>query len=118
VVRLKREPATFTFLDAAQLVKHYFGLKSFCAKEGITEATLIYLYWEPEDAERHSELAYHTRELDEFKQAVSDPAVAFEALSYRELWAAWLELTEPAWLYNHVVALRRRYAINLGKERR
>ena len=112
--RLKDEPEAFTYLDAAQLVKHYFGLKTYCGKNAVGEATLLYLYWEPEDADRYPELGAHAREAAELKEAVSDPAVSFETLSYPELWASWSELAEPAWLRDHVAALRERYAVSLA----
>ena len=111
---LKQAPATFKFLDAAQLVKHYFGLKTSCKKQGITDATLLYLYWEPGDPDRHPEFADHAREVEEFKRAVSDPVVTFQAFGLPELWASWFELREPAWLHDHVIALRERYAFSLA----
>ncbi len=112
--RLKGEPEAFTYLDAAQLVKHYFGLKTYCRKNAVGEATLLYLYWEPEDADQYSELGAHAREADDFRNAVSDPAVTFETLSYPKLWAYWGEPAEPARLRDHVAALRERYTFSLA----
>ena len=112
--RLRREPSAFKYLDAAQLIKHYFGLKAFRTKQGINEATLLYLYWEPEDADRYSELAEHASEVEDLARVVSDSAISFEALSYPDLWAQWNELDQPAWLRDHVAALRQKYAVRLA----
>jgi hypothetical protein len=104
--RLKDEPEAFTYLDAAQLVKHYFGLKTYCSKTA-GRATLLYLYWKPEDAdEGYPELGVHAREAVEFREGVCDPVVAFETLTYPDLWESWSELSQPSWLGDHVAALR------------
>lgn len=104
---------SFEYLDAGQLVKHYFGLQKHCTDKGDREATLLYLYWEPEDADRHPELGRHSEEVARFSAAVSDPVVAFEPLTHATLWSSWDELNEPAWLREHVAELRTRYAVRL-----
>jgi hypothetical protein len=99
---LKTGQLRFFYLDTAQLLKHYFGLKRFCEKNGVPEATLLYLYWEPEDADRYEELRDHAKE-----------AAGFETMTYGELWASWDGLSSPSWLRAHLVELRRRYAVSL-----
>ena len=51
--QLKRAPDLFNYLDAAQLVRHYLGLKTQAAPGGVhagKRAVLVYLFWEPANA--------------------------------------------------------------------
>lgn len=82
----------FTYLDAAQLVKHAFGLVT----EGrrISKApVLLYLYAEPAmrgaSAIVPETLARHRAEIITFNAAVTGAAVRFAACSYRERLAGW-----------------------------
>jgi hypothetical protein len=54
--------------------------------------------------------------LAEFGQLVSDPAIPFAAVSFRELWASWeVHRTDrPSWLTKHVRLLRARYDVAIG----
>lgn len=101
---------TFAHLDAAQLVKHAFGL-AHCFKDRIT--SLLYLYWEPTDAEEYSVFAEHREEILCFGKMVSGGFPAFLAMSYAELWSFWLQSECPPWLHSHIVNLRSRYAVPL-----
>jgi hypothetical protein len=107
---LKREPSRYTFLNAAQLVKHYLGMKNTF---GGRSSTLLYLYWEPANADEHAELLQHRAEVDTFAGAVSDPAVRFVAMGYPQLWEQWASRGQPNWLGEHVAALRRRYLVTI-----
>lgn len=111
---LKNGATSFTYVDAAQLVKHYFGLRKYCKENTVREATLLYLYWEPEDADQHAELRDHAEEAKEFRKAISDPVITFETMSYPQLWSTWDELSQPSWLSEHVAELKNRYAVRLG----
>jgi hypothetical protein len=64
--RLCRGPETFRYVDAAQLVKHYFGLKAWCERNGGRRATLLYLYWEPLEADRHPDCGNIARRSSAF----------------------------------------------------
>jgi hypothetical protein len=97
----------FIYLDAAQLVKHAFGLVTQGRCIG-KSPVLLYLYAEPamrgnigiaEEA-----LARHRSEIDDFAEAVSDAPVRFAACSYREWLAGW---SGDAHL--HAEALRERF---------
>jgi hypothetical protein len=83
----------FVHLDAAQLVKHAFGLRTQAGREG-SKPVLVYLYAEPKvmwDG-RPPDLAardVHRAEVAHFAGAVSGAEVEFEALSYGELLSAW-----------------------------
>jgi hypothetical protein len=104
-------PGAFQYLNAAQLIKHYLGLKqTFCGMP----VTLLYLYWEPSDASDHAAFLEHRAEIDRFAGALSDPAIQFEAMNYTDLWASWRLLSQPSWLPKHIRELTARYAVELG----
>ena len=111
---LRSRATTFEYLDAAQLVKHYFGLNKYCKDNDVVDAALLYLYWEPLDADRYAELSRHTEEVERFKESVDDPVVRFETMTYAELWASWDGLGWPPWLATHTAELRSRYAVTLS----
>lgn len=103
--RLTEDPRRYRFLDAAQLIKHYLGLRrQFAARH----VTLAYLYWEPANAADIAACIVHAAEAAEFAQRVDDPRVQFVEMSYRQLWAQWAAEDQPVWLRNHVATLRRR----------
>jgi hypothetical protein len=80
----------FHYLDAAQLVKHAFGLVTDGARKG-KQPVLVYLFAEP--AHLHGkpiaskDFTRHREEILRFSNLVAGAAVKFYALSYRE----WLE---------------------------
>jgi hypothetical protein len=114
---LRAKPTRFSFLDAAQLLKHYLGMKRELSsgRAGIAPATLLYLYWEPSDADSWPYFAAHRAEIAAFGADPDDPEVRFRALSYRELWSSWLD-TGDAQLRGHVDALRARYDVRLDAD--
>ena len=106
--RLKEAPNEFQCFDAAQVVKHYLGLKSvFSARD----VTLVYVYWEPPDHKAHRLFEQHRDEVASFAQDLADPSVTFASLTYPELWDAWSKQDRPGWLQEHVDLLRRRYLV-------
>jgi len=82
----------FAHLDAAQLVKHAYGLVTE-GRRISKRPVLLYLYAEP--AQRGSApisqtaLDRHRAEIAAFGQAVDGAAVQFAACSYREWLAGW-----------------------------
>ena len=76
--RLSEQPRSYACLDAAQLTKHAFGL----AWTVPTHATLLYVFWEPDDADRHPMFAQHRAEIAAFSRRVEGGGPAFCALSY------------------------------------
>lgn len=89
---LRANPRLFKFLDAAQLVKHAFGL--------VTEGRrlkrrphLHYLFAEPTHRAGRvidpESFDAHRREIDYFQRAVRQAEVGFSACSYREWLATW-----------------------------
>ena len=109
MLRLMKQPGSYSFLDAAQLIKHAFGLaNNFRGRPVI----LLYLFWEPANANEFPVFAAHRQEVDAFseKMAVSKPA--FKAMSYNELWHYWRGCRNvPEWLSVHIDAMQGRYHI-------
>jgi hypothetical protein len=102
----------FRLFDAYQLIKHYLGLRLTYRDRPLT---LVYLYWEPADAEAHPILGEHRAEIRRFADLVEgDPTCRFVALSYADHWDA-LEArpAQPGWLPAHLAALRERYQVTV-----
>lgn len=88
---LRAEPSAYVHLDAAQLVKHAFGLVSEGRRSAKTPI-LLYLFAEPTKG-RHvapEQLALHRKEIEHFGENVTGAAVHFAACSWRE-WLACFE---------------------------
>jgi len=108
--RLIEDPRRYRHLDAAQLVKHYLGLKR---RGRDRKTTLAHLYWEPSNADELLECAIHRAELREFEQQVADPAVQLLALPYPRLWRQWEHPRQPRWLRLHAGRLQDRYDVKV-----
>lgn len=110
MLRLLDEPRAYDWLNAAQLIKHAFGLDhSFPGKH----VTLLYLYWEPTETEGHPVFSEHRREIDDFSKRIAGSGPQFRAMSYPELWNSWQE-TAPNWLTEHLRNLSTRYGMCLS----
>jgi len=109
MLRLIETPRAYRCLDAAQLVKHAFGLMRCYPGRRVT---LLYLYWEPLNAVDYPLFEEHRRETAEFANRVADPRLAFEAMTYNELWSSWDD-PAPRWLRAHLEDLRARYAVTI-----
>lgn len=108
MMRLKSAGATgYRLLDAAQLIKHAFGL-GYAAEPRRT--TLLYLFWEPRDACLSPLFAEHRAEIGRFTQAVAGSDIAFASMCYSDLWEGWIESEDPR-LREHATRLRARYWI-------
>ncbi len=93
--RLRDEPHAFQHLDATQLVKHAFGLRSEAAREGRI-ARLLYVFAEPvtwANGKRvpPEDIARHRAETEAFAVAVDGDEVAFSWTTYRALLEGWRE---------------------------
>lgn len=102
--RLRAAPRDYEALDAAQLVKHAFGLMNSAGKG----ATLVYLFWEPDDAGEHDLFRRHREEIARFHERTRSGRLRFVALSYPELWDAWSRAGEAV-PNDHADLLRVRY---------
>ena len=109
MVRLKAEPDSYVLLDAAQLIKHAFGLAhTFKGKP----TSLLYLYWEPANPEDNPAFAAHRAEIAEFAERVAGATPSFSAMRYPEFWSE-LESAGPAWVQAHLAELRQRYLVQI-----
>ncbi|SLN31649.1 PGN_0703 family putative restriction endonuclease [Oceanibacterium hippocampi] len=107
MMALRAAPQAYRWLDAAQLVKHAFGLAHSFPDRPVT---LLYLFWEPANPEAFRVFAEHRAEIGRFARAVEgDGQVAFAAMSYPELWRSWVAAAAPDWLPAHIGRLRARY---------
>ena len=102
-------------LDAAQLLKHYLGLRTSAQRSG-KRAALVYLYWEPRDAGGNRAFDDHRRDLEHFRQRVDGGDCDFRVLSYETLWSEWEETEGLAWLDDHLAQLRARYGVALAED--
>ncbi len=109
MLRLIKAPRTYRWLDAAQLIKHTFGLM-YCYRD--RRVTLLYLYWEPLNAGDYPVFEEHRRETAAFAERVTGSDLAFEAMTYNDLWSSW-NGTAPQWLGTHLRDLRARYAVTI-----
>jgi len=89
----------FTRLDAAQLVKHAFGLRTAVHREERWRGkrpVLLYLYAEPEQwpdgrLVPKADIETHRAEINQFAETVAGDEVAFHPCSYRKLLSAWYD---------------------------
>ena len=108
---LTEAPRRYRWLDAAQLVKHAFGIAhTFPEKPTI----LLYLFWEPSDADVHPIFSEHRAEITRFAKAIGGSTPNFLAMSYPELWRAWENASAPLWLQLHIERLKARYGIAIA----
>jgi hypothetical protein len=108
--RLAEKPRMYRWLDAAQLVKHAFGLAYTFPDQ---HATLLYLFWEPANPEAYPSFAEHRAEVAQFAASIKGERPDFVAMSYPELWKLWDTCPTPEWLPAHVGRLRARYGVVL-----
>jgi hypothetical protein len=106
---IRSEPAHFCELDAAQLVKHYLGVRRSATER---RKVLLYLFWEPLNAASFSVFADHRRQIAEFSKMVQGSEVEFQQQSYSELWRSWSSGASRA-LDEHLRQLGNRYLVEL-----
>ncbi|WP_417496530.1 PGN_0703 family putative restriction endonuclease [Maricaulis sp.] len=109
MLRLMDAPTSYAWLDAAQLIKHAFGLAHTFSSQPVT---LLYLYWEPANTACDPIFEAHRREIAQFADRVAGATPRFAAMSYPELWAHWRKAA-PGWLSGHLDELAGRYAITV-----
>lgn len=106
--KLAYEPSRYQILDATQLIKHALGLLKAPNEQ---PTTLLYLFWEPSDANDAPIFASHRSEIAAFAERIGSDNLRFAAMSYPEVWKQWRASGDP-FLAAHVTALRGRYAIS------
>ena len=97
MIKLIDEPLLYRHVNAAQLVKHAFGLAHTFQH---IPATLVYLYWEPKNPDGELDFEEHRREIDVLLSYVAGHEPRLLAVSYATLWDLWE--TGPNWLVRHV----------------
>jgi restriction endonuclease-like protein len=107
---LRDDPSRFRHLDAAQLVKHYLGVRNSLV-DAKGELVLMYVFWEPKNAADSAVFVRHRREVEEFGGSVRDGNVTFHSISYSRLWDRWEEESDWDGMGDHVSALRARYEL-------
>lgn len=102
--KLRSGSERFKFLDAAQLVKHAFGLVTEGRRKK-KQPYLVYLFAEPKEyaVQRES----HRQEIARFAAVVNGAEVGFGAISYREWLTTWPDV-DPE-LVSHRVAIIERF---------
>jgi hypothetical protein len=100
----------FGGLDAAQLVKHYLGIR-YSASE-YRNKVLLYLYWEPLNAQSIKAFVKHRENIEKFSKRVKGSEVKFLSQSYPELFESWSNVPSPE-VRDHVNRLKERYLIPL-----
>lgn len=114
MLRLETEPKAYRWLDAAQLIKHAFGIARTYPDR---TARLLYLFWEPANPETHPIFAEHRAEIARFAKAISGGGPEFAAISYPELWREWAaDRGTDDWLAVHVARLRARYEVAIAMD--
>lgn len=96
-------------LDAAQLIKHYIGLRNLPLARD-KEIVLIYLFWEPENWKDFDVFDIHRGEISDFASCFDELSVKFIYQSYPELWDEWEQHYENT---THVRELRERYYLTI-----
>ena len=101
---LREDRRTYASLDAAQLFKHAFALRTAVHRAGPNaelRPILFYLYAEPEtwpkDGRRVEEdcKAQHRQEIEAFAATVADDEVSFVSCSYGTLLQSWAGSEKP-----------------------
>ena len=100
------------YLDTAQLIKHYLGLRYLNNKKYFAnhQITLLYLFWEPENWKDYDVFKTHRKEIENFTNQVKGTSVRFIANSYLKLWKEWESQKN---ISNHLKNLRKRYSFSI-----
>ena len=114
---LRSNPGSYESLDAAQLVKHAFALRTAVQPGGPHEGAtpiLFYIFAEPErwsDGKPMAEerKARHRQEIRRFAREVAGDGVAFSFSSYRRLLEGWAG-RENAEIRAHAKAVSQRFS--------
>jgi len=70
---------------------------------------LVYVWWEPTNADQIPELVIHQQEVNDLRQRLGDASPRLHALTYTELFAEWGQLDVP-WIAEHIAQLQARYS--------
>lgn len=104
---LRRKPRSYRYLDAAQLVKHAFGLSTE-AKRLNRSPVLLYLFAEPPSVSSSARLE-HREEIETFSAAVRGARVRFAATSWAEWLSRFVGPNAPPAVSAHAQAMRLKF---------
>jgi hypothetical protein len=108
--RLRREFQHYRHVDPGALIKFALALgRTFPERPTI----LLYLYWEPLNADRFEEFCRHRQETAELADATRDGRVTFVPQRVQAMWQEWAGRAAPGWLADHVDRLRARYCVSV-----
>jgi hypothetical protein len=107
---LVADPGLYRHLHAAQLVRHYLGMRYSLPKSDKAQI-LMYVYWEPSDADDLKECVRHRSEINDFAERVSGSGITFQHTSYTQLWDYWLHECKWDGIQDHVTNLRTQYEL-------
>lgn len=101
------DPIAYAPLDAAQLIKHYLGLRNTFPNRN---SALLYLYWEPTNAREHGIFRDHRDAVDRFANRLKESGVTFRHMSFPSLWQGWAA-SGSHFLQSHASSLKARYLL-------
>ena len=105
----------FRHLDAAQLVKHAFGLRTEASRGASVRPVLFYLHAEPArwpdgHAVDLGAMAAHRGEIERFAERVAGDEVRFVAATYAQVLSSW-EASPVSAVGAHAAAVRQRFGL-------
>lgn len=97
-----------TLLDTAQLIKHTIGLLN---NKGDKKAKLIYVYWQPLNADDFCEYAQHKKELDDFADRIKIVSgVSFHHFTYLDFYKLF---DSDSFFKQHLNNFKNKYLVTL-----
>jgi len=108
--RLRVGESRYVHLDAAQLVKHAFGLVTESKRQG-KRAVLVYLYEEPKKNRSEAKIKLHREEVASFAKAIAGAAVGFVSIRWRDWLDRWSDSPSEA-VRAHGGQVRRRFDLH------
>jgi hypothetical protein len=108
---LRHEPQRYRHVDLGALIKFAIALgRTFPERPTV----VLYVFWEPLNADQFEEFGRHREELAELADAVRGARVTFAAQSFAAMWREWAARGAPGWLADHVDRLRTRYCVSIA----
>ena len=116
--KLRKDGRLYAPVNAAQLVKHAFALRTAVHREGSGHygltPILLYLYAEPDfwpngKPVDEGNKARHREEIARFARDAADDEVVFVSCSYRRLLEGWARLKDDE-IHAHAAAVTRRFS--------
>lgn len=108
IVNHYRDHNSATLLDTAQLIKHSIGLLN---NKGDKRAKLIYVYWEPLNADDFYEHRQHNKELADFAERIKIVSgVSFHHMTYLDFYNLF---ANDNFFMQHLSNFKNKYLLNL-----